>query len=102
MSQEREAKLIVDEDFDLPLLDEIVEGAQWIGMPVRRLIATYYDTETLALASGGVTLRHRVGEDHERWTVKLPESTSGSVVSRRELMFEGSREAPPDQATDLV
>ncbi|GAB19213.1 hypothetical protein GOEFS_077_00050 [Gordonia effusa NBRC 100432] len=50
------------------------------------LYATYFDTESLDLASNRMTLRRRVGGDDEGWHLKQPALTNfGSVNTRREI-----------------
>ena len=59
----------------------------------------YFDTPDLRLARWGLSFRHR---GHEGWTLKLPGSREGAVLSRGELTFEGPPRTPPPEATDLI
>ena len=48
-------------------------GVARVAEPERHeLEAVYYDTDTLALAAGGITLRRRTGGDDAGWHLKLP------------------------------
>jgi CHAD domain-containing protein len=99
---EREAKLMALPGLTLPDLDGLVPGAVAVGMPVRRLDATYYDTADLRLARSGITIRHRGGEPGPAWTVKLPEDATESDLTRREITFEGPAGHVPNPAADLL
>lgn len=69
---ERERKLEVHDDRQLPDLAgsagvfSVVDGGE------RELTATYFDTADLALVRAGITVRRRVGGDDEGWHLKLP------------------------------
>lgn len=69
---EVERKYDVDDDVVVPALHEL-PGVRSVAQPVeRRLDATYFDTEDLALAQARITLRRRTGGDDEGWHLKLP------------------------------
>lgn len=102
MRIEREAKLLAAPDLELPDLAGVVPGIV-PAAPVRRdLDAAYHDSDDLALARSGVTLRHRTGESGQPWTVKLPAGRSDSALARGELGFDGPAGAVPTAAQDLV
>ncbi|HZC54152.1 MAG TPA: CYTH and CHAD domain-containing protein [Mycobacterium sp.] len=101
-SPEREIKLVAPDEFELPAMGNAVPGLVE-GAPVRvELDAIYFDTKDLALARAGVTLRYRVGEAGPSWTVKLPERSTASALSRLEVRFDGGSDAVPAAARDVV
>src|SRR4029077_9465616 len=59
----------------------------------------YYDTPDLRLARWGVSLRHRAGEG---WTLKLSPTSSGALLERDELTFQGAARKPPQGALEVV
>jgi CHAD domain-containing protein len=97
--REREAKLSVAPDFDVPDLGDPSAGIVAEPAATRQLRTTYYDTPDLRLARWGASLRYRTGEG---WTVKLAGESSGPLVSREEVVFDGPPAQPPDDAVDLV
>jgi CHAD domain-containing protein len=101
MTIEREFKLAADLDFVLPAL---IDGAVVAGAPahVVSLDATYYDTSSLALARSGVTLRSRTGEAGPAWTLKVPLSSDGAMMQRREIEFDAPIDAVPAEAQAMV
>jgi CHAD domain-containing protein len=100
---ELEAKLEAPEHFELPDLSHLgPAGTAVTALPPRELDATYYDTTDLGLARSGITLRYRQGEAGPPWTVKLPETTHGPGLARREVSFEGTADTLPEPAVDLV
>lgn len=102
MSIEREAKLSAAPDVVLPDLHDVFPGITVGPSSLRRLKAVYFDTADLALARSGLTVRSRTGEPGPLWTVKLPEAGRGSVLSRREVAFEGPVGQIPLGALGLV
>lgn len=101
-SAEVEAKLIVEDEFEMPDFEGVIDGATSTRLPERELDAVYFDTADLELAKWGATLRHRSGEPGAAWTLKLPRTSESSVLTREELRFEGPVERIPDAAVDLV
>src|SRR5581483_4295957 len=99
---EREVKLAAWPGFYLPDLDGVVDGLQPAPLPALQLAATYYDTPDLRLTRAGLSLRHRVGDGKDAWTVKLPEGSEGPALVRRELHFPGGPAAVPKEAANLV
>ena len=95
---EREVKLAVTPNFQLPDLDDLAAAVETSPVDERRLETVYYDTPDLRLARWGCNLRLRHGEG---WTLKLPTTSDGPALSRRELEFPGEGR-PPDAALALI
>jgi inorganic triphosphatase YgiF len=97
---ETELKLDVDPEFVVPGLDGLISGQTVTQPQVRLLVASYFDTSDLRLASARITLRRRTGGPDEGWHLKLP------VVAgtRRELQAPlGEPDAPvPPEITSQV
>ncbi len=85
---EREFKLAAAGGIVLPDLTDSAPGVTVRQKETVQLEAVYYDTQTLALARWGVTLRSRSGEPGPVWTLKLPVSSADSALSRHEIMFD--------------
>jgi inorganic triphosphatase YgiF len=96
---EREAKYVVDPDFEMPDLSAPGDGLRGHEIDTERFVSTYHDTADLRLVRWGGSLRMRTGQG---WTVKLPHAADGVVLARREVVFEGSAGGPPPEAIDLV
>jgi CHAD domain-containing protein len=96
---EREVKLAVPPAFALPDLEDLAAAVETSPVDERRLETVYYDTPDLRLARWGVNLRIRQGEG---WTLKLPSTSEGPALTRRELEFPGDASQPPDAAVALV
>src|SRR5437667_149209 len=96
---EREVKLAAPPAFSLPDLEEVAAAVETSPVDERRLETVYYDTPDLRLARWGANLRIRQGEG---WTLKLPSTSEGPALTRRELEFPGEAGRPPDAATALV
>jgi CHAD domain-containing protein len=99
---EREVKLAAWPGFYLPDLDGVIDGVTATPLPTLQLSATYYDTADLRLTRAGLSLRHRVGDGKDAWTVKLPEGSDGPALVRREINFAGGPGTVPAAAADLV
>ncbi len=97
---EVETKLTVPDDFVLPALDG-VKGVHAVSTRSATLRARYFDTEALALAQHGVTLRHRTGDGEAGWTLKLG-GVVGGALDRRELSVPASRAVLPRQLSSLL
>ena len=82
--REREAKLVVPRDFELPPARALAEGAVATQTEDVTQHAVYYDTPDLRLTRSGVSLRYR---SDDGWTVKLPEARTESSLTRSELTF---------------
>ncbi|MGZ4130311.1 MAG: CHAD domain-containing protein [Actinomycetota bacterium] len=99
MTIEREMKLDVSDDFEMPDLSKSVKGMDFVDEGTTTYDTAWYDTPDLRLARWGASLRFRDGEG---WTLKLdPESRDG-MLFRGELVFEGDASVVPAAATDLV
>jgi CHAD domain-containing protein len=98
VSVERETKLLAPPGFRLPDLSG--DGLRAVPREPERLVTTYVDTPDLRIARWGSSLRHRRGEG---WTVKLPAGDDGSMLVRREHVFEGEDPRKlPVAAADLL
>ncbi len=96
---EREVKLAAPPAFSLPDLEDVAAAVETSPVDERRLETVYYDTPDLRLARWGANLRIRQGEG---WTLKLPSTSEGPALTRRELEFPGDAGRPPDAAVALV
>ena len=96
---EREVKLAASPAFSLPDLEDVAAAVETSPVDERRLETVYYDTPDLRLARWGANLRIRQGEG---WTLKLPSTSEGPALTRRELEFAGDGGRPPDAAVALV
>jgi inorganic triphosphatase YgiF len=96
---EREVKLAAPPAFALPDLEDLAAAVEASSVDEQRLETVYYDTPDLRLARWGANLRIRQGEG---WTLKLPSTGDGQVLTRRELEFPGDGSQPPDAAVALV
>lgn len=93
---EIELKFDVPADHPVPDLTRLPAVAATAAPQEFALHATYFDTETLDLASNRMTLRRRTGGTDEGWHLKQPGVTGlGSVAARREIRL-GFDEAPAD------
>ncbi|PWJ27328.1 uncharacterized protein involved in tolerance to divalent cations [Branchiibius hedensis] len=84
---------LIPEPGDWPRVGQVSNERRYL------LLATYYDTPGLDLASHGVTLRRRQGGPDEGWHLKLPRSGDARM---EEWMPFGSDDAPPAQFRDQV
>ena len=96
---EREVKLAAPPAFALPDLEDLAAAVETSPVDERRLETVYYDTPDLRLARWGANLRIRQSEG---WTLKLPSTSAGPALTRRELEFPGDPGHPPDAAVALV
>ena len=98
---EREVKLAVWPGFELPTLDDLVDGLLAVPAEERRLDAVYYDTADLRLARSNITVRFR---SDDGWTVKLPDDAPvmAGGLSRQEITVKGDARRPPDTVTALL
>ena len=103
---EHEVKLEAGIGFRTPDLAGLAAGVTVRGQPEQHLQAIYVDTADLRLARSGITLRHRSERLQSRppgeWTLKLPEDSLGSGVTRRELNWAGKSGQVPDEIAGLV
>jgi CHAD domain-containing protein len=88
---EREVKLRAGDGFrGIPF-----EGRE---LPEQVLTSTYYDTDDLRLADGGITLRRRTADDREPvWQLKLP-----GDGDRLELEWPAPTHAVPAEVRELL
>ena len=101
MTIERETKLGVWPGFTMPALTGLAENATVEHRPALRLDAAYHDTQSLALARVGITLRFRTGDDGgDRWTLKLPKGMRGSALVRDEIDANGKAANVPAEIRD--
>lgn len=95
--REVEAKLVADDAFDVPSLLALVRSADtstpWVeGDPETQVLrATYYDTDDLALARHGLTLRRRAGGGDSGWHLKVPAADG----ARSEVRLPPGRSGSP-------
>src|SRR5260370_20704388 len=94
-----EVKLAVPPLVALPDLEDLAAAVEVSPVDEQRLETVYYDTPDLRLARWDANLRIRQGEG---WTLKLPSTGGGGVLTRRELEFAGDGSQPPDAAVALV
>jgi inorganic triphosphatase YgiF len=100
---ERELKLGVWPEFELPNLAKSLKGGTMAEATERRLEAVYYDTSDLLLLRRGVTLRFRRGEDPGPvWTAKLPSEAVELGLARREVTQEAEAGPVPERLRDLT
>lgn len=108
---EQEAKLEIGTDWSLPDLSGVLPGVRAHPMPDLSLETTYFDTADLRLARRHVTLRFRreteavprsrrrgngptpPSRTSEVWTVKLPSSSDGTLLTRTELTWPAATSA---------
>ncbi len=101
-SLEREVKLAVELDFELP------DPPRGLGRVERRpeqhLRTIYFDTGEFRLWRSGITLRHRLGEGSGAgiWTLKLPAPSEGPVLDRTELVWTGPSDSLPEEAVAML
>jgi inorganic triphosphatase YgiF len=100
---ERELKLGVWPEFELPDLASGIEDGT-MGPPTeRRLEAVYFDTADLRLLRRGITLRFRHGDDAgPLWTAKLPAEAPALGLARREISLSGRPGPVPALLQDLT
>ena len=97
---EIEQKYDVGDDVAWVDLASIAEVATVGPATESALDATYYDTDHLALARAGITLRRRSGGPDAGWHLKLPTGTGNRVEHGEPL---GDADAPvPGTLIDLV
>lgn len=102
---EQEVKLDIGTDWSLPDLTGVLPGVRAHPMPDLALETTYFDTADLRLARRHVAVRFRKeteavprsrrggngpppqGRTSEEWTVKLPSTSDGALLSRTELTW---------------
>ena len=97
--RERETKLLVDDAFRVPSLDEGAVGLRLGREQHVDLRAHYFDTPDLRLTRSGASLRYR---SDDAWTLKIPEGTAARRSPGKEHVFPGDLSALPEAALDLA
>ena len=92
---ERELKWDVDEQFVMPRIEDIVDGAD-VEQTCVELSSAYYDTADHDLQAHGVVLRRREGDDDTGWQLEVPD-VEGRIEIRTHLS-----DTPPSELTDLL
>ena len=87
---ERELKLEVDPDFELP-------GHLGEPLDARLFVSTYHDTPARSLLRCGLTLRRRLEGGRSLWQLKLPREGG-----RQELEAPGGPARPPEELLRLL
>ena len=106
MATESEVKFAVDEDFEPPDLRPLVGRTERLAE--QHLRAAYFDTPDHRLWQLGITLRHRTGEaaadgdEPGTWTLKLPETSAGSMLERTEITSVAGRQAVPAEISAIL
>jgi CHAD domain-containing protein len=90
--REVEDKYDVAEDARPDTLDQL-PGVASVAAPAEHLLeATYFDTDDLALAAAGITLRRRTGGEDAGWHLKLP--AKGARTEIREPLGRSADTVP--------
>jgi CHAD domain-containing protein len=101
---EREVKLTVSLDFDLPDLRPVV--GRTVRRPEEQLLTAYFDTHDFRLWRRGMTLRRRTTQGRAGvdvvWTLKLPEGGDGQALDRGELSWASDARDVPLEAHGLL
>ena len=92
---ERELKWDVDEQFVMPRIEDIADGAD-VEQTCVELSSAYYDTADHDLQAHGVVLRRREGDDDTGWQLAVPD-VEGRIEVRTHLS-----DTPPSELTDLL
>jgi CHAD domain-containing protein len=93
---ERERKWVVDEDFVLPSLDDIIPGDE-VEHSTIELTSAYFDTADRDLSAHGLLLRRREGDDDAGWQLKMPDSNG-----RIEIRYPSADTMPSDLSALLT
>jgi CHAD domain-containing protein len=100
MTIEVEDKFDVPAEYGLPDLSD-VRGCSDVAQPLSyRLVALYFDTPDLRLATRGITLRRRRGGEDEGWHLKLPKAKR--VKQEITLPLTRSAKVVPPELAELV
>ena len=100
VEREIETKFTVPASFVVPRLAE-VKGVAQVAVRTLRLRAIHHDSDDLRLARSGTTLRHRIGEDRPRWTLKLA-TVSKAGLDREEISVPGTATKLPAALLELL
>ncbi|HEY7483442.1 MAG TPA: CYTH and CHAD domain-containing protein [Streptosporangiaceae bacterium] len=96
---EIERKYDVDHDFTVPDLRELPSGSSVSRPETHLLVANYFDTDDLRLATHGITLRRRRGGGDAGWHLKIPAGPDAKNELRAPL---GKAQTVPSRLTALV
>ncbi|HEY3263604.1 MAG TPA: CHAD domain-containing protein [Actinomycetota bacterium] len=99
MTTEREIKLDVPEDFEMPDVTKAAKGLAIADGGTATYDTAWFDTPDFRLARWGASLRYRDGQG---WTLKLDPVAENGMLFRGELTFEGDAGSVPEAVTDLV
>jgi CHAD domain-containing protein len=99
VTTEREIKLDVPEDFEMPDVTKAGKGLELADGGTATYDTAWFDTADLRLARWGASLRYRDGEG---WTLKLDPVAENGMLFRGELTFQGDARSVPEAATALV
>ncbi len=99
MTTEREIKLDVRDDFEMPNLATASPDLDLVDGGTRTYETTWFDTEDFRLARWGASLRFR---DDEGWTLKLAPVIEDGMLFRGEFRYDGEAGTIPSVAADLV
>jgi CHAD domain-containing protein len=99
VTTEREIKLDVPDDFEMPDVTRAAKGLRVSDGGTSTYDTAWFDTVDFRLARWGASLRYRDGEG---WTLKLDPVAENGMLFRGELTFEGDAGSVPDAAADLV
>ncbi|MDP9864975.1 MULTISPECIES: CYTH and CHAD domain-containing protein [Streptosporangium] len=100
MAIEIEDKFDVPVDYEIPELADIPGIAEAVGPKSHQLVALYFDTPDLRLATRGITLRRRRGGTDPGWHLKLPQAKG--VKQEITHPLTRSIKAVPPELADLV
>ena len=92
---EREDKWDVDDDFVVPVLDDLIDDGD-VDRSTVHLESEYYDTADHDLKSHCVVLRRRTGDDDTGWQLKVPD-IDGRIEVRTSLAAD-----LPSELEDLL
>lgn len=97
IATEIELKFELPEHYTLPDLSGISPAVMMSDPREQQLDALYFDTDHLALARRGITLRRRSGGSDAGWHLKLPRTAGERIEVRLPALSEpadGSRQVP--------
>jgi len=97
---EIEDKFDVPVEYQLPDLADLPGVGQVVGPKSHRLVALYFDTPDLRLATRGITLRRRRGGTDPGWHLKLP--VARGVRQEITQPLTRSTKIVPAELADLV
>lgn len=96
---EIERKYEAEPDLVLPDLGDLPDTASVREPETQLLLAHYFDTDDLRLASRGITLRRREGGSDAGWHLKLPTRADGERQELHAPLGKSTRTVPARLAT---